>query len=59
MKILITGAKGQLGLELAKQLSSNNKYELISTNRERLLNLAKPLIKIEYGKYLNKIAKVE
>ena len=36
MKILITGAKGQLGLELAKQLSRNDKYELILTDRENL-----------------------
>ena len=36
MKILITGARGQLGLELTKQLSKDNKYELILTDRENL-----------------------
>ena len=36
MKILITGARGQLGLELTKQLSEDNKYELILTDRENL-----------------------
>ena len=36
MKILITGARGQLGLELTKQLSEENKYELILTDRENL-----------------------
>ena len=36
MKILITGARGQLGLELTKQLSKENKYELILTDRENL-----------------------
>ena len=36
MKILITGARGQLGLELTKQLSKDNKYELILTDREDL-----------------------
>ena len=36
MKILITGSKGQLGLELTKQLTKNKKYELILTDREAL-----------------------
>ena len=36
MKVVITGAKGQLGLELAKQLEIENKYELIVTDRDEL-----------------------
>ena len=36
MKILITGSKGQLGLELTRQLAKNNEYELILTDREEL-----------------------
>ena len=36
MKILITGSKGQLGLELTKQLTGNKEYELILTDRDEL-----------------------
>lgn len=36
MKIVITGAKGQLGLELTKQLKIENKYEIIATDRDEL-----------------------
>ena len=36
MKIVITGAKGQLGLELTKQLEIENKYEIIATDRDEL-----------------------
>ena len=36
MKILITGSKGQLGLELARQLSLHEKYDLILTDRDNL-----------------------
>lgn len=36
MKIIITGAKGQLGLELIKQLKYKNEYEIIATDREDL-----------------------
>ena len=36
MKILIAGAKGQLGLELIKQLSSNENIEVIATDRLEL-----------------------
>lgn len=36
MKILITGSKGQLGLELTRQLTGNKEYELILTDREEL-----------------------
>lgn len=36
MKILVTGAKGQLGLELINQLSKNNFYEIIPTDVENL-----------------------
>lgn len=36
MKVVITGAKGQLGLELSKQLEIENKYEIIATDRDEL-----------------------
>ena len=36
MKILITGSNGQLGIELAKQLQIENKYEVIATDRSTL-----------------------
>lgn len=36
MKILITGAKVQLGLEIIKQLESQDKYEIIATDRDSL-----------------------
>lgn len=36
MKIVITGAKGQLGLELINQLKENIRYDVISTDREEL-----------------------
>lgn len=36
MKILITGSKGQLGLELTKQLEKEKKYEIIATDRDEL-----------------------
>lgn len=36
MKVLITGAKGQLGLELSKQLRLNEKVEVIETDRNEL-----------------------
>jgi len=36
MKILITGSKGQLGLEIVKQLKSKSKYETIATDRNDL-----------------------
>lgn len=36
MKIIITGGKGQLGLELTKQLSIDSKYEVIPTDRDEL-----------------------
>ena len=36
MKVIITGAKGQLGLELAKQLKCNSKYEVVTTDRTEL-----------------------
>lgn len=36
MKILITGSKGQLGLELTKQLEKEKKYEIIATYRDEL-----------------------
>lgn len=36
MKIVITGANGQLGLELRRQLKSYGKYEVIATDRENL-----------------------
>ena len=34
MRIIITGANGQLGLELSKQLSRNKEYEVICTDIE-------------------------
>lgn len=36
MKIVITGAKGQLGLELTKQLEIEKKYKIIATDRNEL-----------------------
>ena len=36
MKVLITGAKGQLGLEICKQLKSKNQIEIIQTDRDNL-----------------------
>ena len=36
MKIVITGAKGQLGLELTKQLKIEKKYKIIATDRNEL-----------------------
>lgn len=36
MKIVITGAKGQLGLELSKQLANHSEYEIIATDRDDL-----------------------
>ena len=36
MKVIITGAKGQLGLELTKQLKCNSKYEVVTTDRTEL-----------------------
>lgn len=36
MRIIITGANGQLGLELSKQLSRNKEYEVICTDIEEL-----------------------
>lgn len=36
MKVIITGAKGQLGLELSKQLKCNSKYEVVTTDRTEL-----------------------
>lgn len=36
MRIVITGAKGQLGLELTNQLAKYEKYEVIATDREAL-----------------------
>ncbi|WP_434798754.1 dTDP-4-dehydrorhamnose reductase [Terrisporobacter vanillatitrophus] len=36
MKVLITGSKGQLGLEIAKQLENNSCYELILTDKNEL-----------------------
>ena len=36
MKIVITGAKGQLGLELTRQLEIENKYEIIATDIDEL-----------------------
>ena len=36
MKIVITGARGQLGLELTKQLEIEKKYKIISTDRNEL-----------------------
>lgn len=36
MKVIITGGKGQLGLELQKQLSFDSKYQVISTDRDEL-----------------------
>ena len=36
MKVIITGAKGQLGLELTKQLKRNSKYEVVTTDRTEL-----------------------
>lgn len=36
MKIVITGAKGQLGTELINQLQINDKYEVIPTDRGEL-----------------------
>ena len=36
MKIVITGSKGQLGLELTKQLEKEKKYEIIATDRDEL-----------------------
>lgn len=36
MKVIVTGGKGQLGLELTKQLSLDSKYQVISTDRNEL-----------------------
>ena len=36
MKIVITGARGQLGTELINQLQNNDKYEIIPTDRDEL-----------------------
>lgn len=36
MKIVITGSKGQLGLELIRQLELENKYEILATDRDEL-----------------------
>ena len=36
MKVLITGSKGQLGLEISKQLKDNSGYEVILTDRNKL-----------------------
>ncbi|MCU9809881.1 dTDP-4-dehydrorhamnose reductase [Paraclostridium sp. AKS46] len=36
MKVIVTGGKGQLGLELTKQLYLNSKYQVISTDRNEL-----------------------
>ena len=36
MKILITGSKGQLGLELVKQLKIKGLYKIIDTDRDEL-----------------------
>lgn len=36
MKVLITGSKGQLGLEISKQLKENSSYEVILTDRNKL-----------------------
>ena len=36
MKVLLTGANGQLGLELIKQLSEDARYEVIATDRSQL-----------------------
>lgn len=36
MKIVITGANGQLGLELTRQLEQENKYEILATDRDEL-----------------------
>lgn len=36
MKILITGSKGQLGLEIINQLKLEDKYEIIATDRNNL-----------------------
>lgn len=36
MKIVITGAKGQLGLELSRQLEYKNDYEVLATHRDTL-----------------------
>lgn len=36
MRIIITGSKGQLGIELSKQLKTDNKYDIISTDKEEL-----------------------
>ncbi|MDU3338232.1 dTDP-4-dehydrorhamnose reductase [Paraclostridium bifermentans] len=36
MKIIVAGGKGQLGLELSRQLSLDSKYEVISTDRNEL-----------------------
>ncbi len=36
MKIIITGANGQLGLELYNQLNKESSYEVIKTDRENL-----------------------
>ncbi len=36
MKVLLTGSRGQLGIELAKQLKAKNIYKVIATDREEL-----------------------
>ncbi|SFJ39013.1 dTDP-4-dehydrorhamnose reductase [Terrisporobacter glycolicus] len=36
MKVLITGSKGQLGLEISKQLKDNSSYEVTLTDRNKL-----------------------
>ena len=36
MKVVITGAKGQLGLELTRQLSQDSKYKIVATDRDEL-----------------------
>ena len=36
MKIIITGAQGQLGQELVKQLDKKYEYDVIKTDRDTL-----------------------
>jgi len=64
MKLLITGSRGQLGIELIKQLSGNGQYELIETdvhnlditNQSQVLELVelqKPDVIINCAAYTN------
>ncbi len=51
MKVLITGSRGQLGIELIKQLSDKEQYELIETDVHNLdiinQNLVFELVKLQ------------